>query len=88
MFSLWYWITSLARKNNLSNDFCSFIKNANTARQIFESDFKEKDIFIKEVGKQALIQAKAFAGHNINVEIYSFGYSDKTVKKYQVSDIN
>jgi cobalamin biosynthesis protein CbiD len=55
-------LSQVAMDNGCSNEFSAFVKSANNARQIFESDFKDKALFIDLMGNMAVKNAVNMSG--------------------------
>ena len=68
-------LADLARAYNLfSSNFISFIEKANTAREVFESDYREKDDFIDIIGKEALKTLLRFSAKDVFIRIHLFSF--------------
>ncbi len=67
-------LADLARKHHLDDTFIAFVNKANTAREIFESKYEEKQKFIQIVGKKALETIVNFSGKDVFIRIHLFSF--------------
>ncbi len=70
-------LARLAEENDLGDDFVKFVRKANTAREIFESDKPEKDEFIDLIGQKAIETLVKFSEGKSSIKIHLFGFDGK-----------
>ncbi len=76
------YLSELAGNNGSSKEFCEFVKTANNARQIFESDFKERDSFIELMGKMAAENARDMSDEKAGITVCLFDYDGELFSKF------
>ncbi len=76
-------LSQVALDNGCSTMFGEFVKTANNARQIFESDFKDKDIFIDLMGAMAVKNAGNMSDNRVDITICLFDYNEKLCKEWE-----
>ncbi|MFQ5646069.1 MAG: cobalt-precorrin-5B (C(1))-methyltransferase CbiD [bacterium] len=65
-------LADLAALGGLSGKFCDFVRGANTAREIYESAWPEKEEFISLIGERAHQAACNLAGRGITLYCFDF----------------
>ena len=75
-------LSQAALDNGCSTEFGEFVKTANNARQIFESYFKDKEIFIELMGAMAVKNAGNMSDNKADITICLFDYDEKLCRKW------
>lgn len=82
------YLSQLALDNGCSKEFSEFVKTANNARHIFESGFKDKELFIELMGKTAINNASNMSDHKASITICLFDYPETLYKKWELKNSN
>jgi cobalt-precorrin-5B (C1)-methyltransferase len=72
--------------NGCSMEFSGFVKTANNARQIFESGFKDKEIFIELMGNMAVKNAGNMSDNTADITICLFDYDERLYRKWKLKN--
>ncbi len=76
-----------ASHHGCSKEFSEFVKTANNARQIFESDFEELGYFIELMGNMAINNAGSICAHKADITICLFDYDERLYKKWEEKNL-
>jgi cobalt-precorrin-5B (C1)-methyltransferase len=77
------YLSQVAFDNGCSTEFSAFVKRANNARQIFESDFEDLGYFIELMGNMAVKNAGNISDNKADITIWLFDYDDRLYKKWE-----
>lgn len=77
------YLSVLALKQGCSEEFGIFVKEANNARQIFESGYEEKKSFIDMLGGMAAENARDMSEHRAGITVCLFDYNGELYRKYE-----
>ncbi len=77
-------LADFALVDGMSREFCEFVRNANTAREIVESPWREKALFVDMVGRKALGWARCLAkkAEKIKIDIYCWDFNGGLLGKW------
>lgn len=70
-------LAAIAAAAGLTDTFCRFVKKANTARQIAESNLSETSTFIQLIGEKAYQFITHKVDHKVDVVIYCWQFDGK-----------
>lgn len=76
-------LSQVAVDNGSSIEFSEFVKRANNARQIFESDFEDIGYFIESIGNIAVKNAGNMSDNKVDITICMFDYDEEIYKKWE-----
>jgi cobalt-precorrin-5B (C1)-methyltransferase len=77
------YLSKLALDNGCSKEFGEYVRRANNARQIFESEFEEKGLFIDLMGKMAAANAHEMSDEKAGITVCLFDYDGDLFRKWE-----
>jgi hypothetical protein len=79
-------LSQFAADNGCSRELSAFIKTANNARQIFESGFKDKELFIGLMGNMAVKNAGNMSDNKADITVCLFDYEEELFRRWELKN--
>ncbi|MBN1904205.1 MAG: cobalamin biosynthesis protein CbiD [Deltaproteobacteria bacterium] len=79
-------LSQVAADNGCSGELSEFIKTANNARQIFESGFKDKELFIEIIGNLAVKNAGNMSDNRADITVCLFDYEEELFRRWELKN--